>query len=141
MEIAGVLWFGNSFYNGEGATGVGGLGEFNLASRTYRMHYIPEVADWSVGNLTLDGNTLWMGLYHLGEGSSESGGVAYFNRVTGAARRYPVDQSIGSVYRMDDTVYCGSSDGIFLIRGTTITQLRFGPDRTGKLVMISRKIQ
>ena len=105
---------------------MGGLGEFDLASRTY-MHYIPEVAYWSIGQLTLDRNVVWMGLYHLGEGWGESGGVAYFNRVTGAARRYPIDSSIGSIIRVDDTVYCGSSDGIFLIRGATITHLRFAP--------------
>ena len=48
-QIAGgTLWFGETFYDGEGMTGVGGFGYFDTAERKYKIYSPPEIADWSV---------------------------------------------------------------------------------------------
>ena len=33
----GTLWFGKTFYDGEGHTGVGGFGYFDAARKAYRL--------------------------------------------------------------------------------------------------------
>ena len=42
------LWFGKTFYNGEGRTGVGGFGYFDATTRSYRLYSPPEIHRWSV---------------------------------------------------------------------------------------------
>ena len=39
------IWFGLTFYDGEGFTGLGGFGLFNSATREFEMNYPPEMAD------------------------------------------------------------------------------------------------
>lgn len=42
------LWFGKTFYDGEGMTGIGGFGYFEAADRKYHLFAPPEIARWSV---------------------------------------------------------------------------------------------
>ena len=41
------LWFGKSFYDGEGRNGVGSFGYFDIDERSYSLTTVPEIADWS----------------------------------------------------------------------------------------------
>jgi hypothetical protein len=53
------LWFGKTFYNGEGITGVGGFGYFDAASRSYRPYC-------AAGNLEVVGlrSAFWSRMRH-----------------------------------------------------------------------------
>ncbi len=44
----GKLWFGKTFYDGEGMTGVGGFGYFDPADRKFHLFALPQIADWSI---------------------------------------------------------------------------------------------
>jgi hypothetical protein len=61
------LWFGKTFYNGEGRTGVGGFGFFDGATRSYRLYSPPEIHRWSVSAMRVEPDFVWLGLYHFGE--------------------------------------------------------------------------
>ncbi|MDA0207605.1 MAG: hypothetical protein O2795_19995 [Acidobacteria bacterium] len=74
------LWFGLTFYDGEGWTGVGALGAFDVQTRTFAMHYLPEMANWSVSALLVEPDAVWLGLVLNGEGPPYSGGLVRWDR-------------------------------------------------------------
>jgi hypothetical protein len=89
----------------------------------------------------MDGPELWVGLMRRPEGSDYGGGLLKYDTRSGAVTKYPVNDYIHTLDRMGDTLYCGTSHGLYTIREGKITQLRFEPDENGKLVMITRVIQ
>jgi hypothetical protein len=134
------VWFVNSFYDSEGVSGVGGIGTFDVPSRKYEMRYLPEIAPWSGSAMLLDGEDLWIGLMRRPEGAAYGAGLLRYNTRTGAVRKYEIKDLIYTIDRLGETLYCGTSHGLYTIRGETITQLRFEPDAKGKTVMVSRPI-
>ena len=62
-----VLWFGKTFYNGEGLSGVGGFGYFDPTDRQFHIFSGPEIADWSVAAMRVETDSVWLSLSNLGE--------------------------------------------------------------------------
>ncbi len=61
VEGDAAVWFGIEFYEGEGMSGVGGVGRFGtLAGRVDVRRPVP-LRDSSVNVLANDGRTLWIG--------------------------------------------------------------------------------
>ena len=54
--------------------------------------------------------------------------------------KFPVADYIHTIDRLGNTVYCGTSHGLYTVRGNQVTQLRFEPDDQGKLVMVPREV-
>jgi hypothetical protein len=69
------LWFGKTFYNGEGLTGVGGFGYFDATTRSYHLYSPPEIHRWSVSAIRVQPEIIWLGLYRRGEYGNNSGGL------------------------------------------------------------------
>lgn len=76
------LWFGKTFYDGEGTTGVGGFGYFDVADRKYRLFAPAAIADYSVSAIAIDPDAVWMALVTNGEYGGTSGGLLRFDRRT-----------------------------------------------------------
>lgn len=131
------IWFATTFYDGEGVSGVGAIGAFNLSTRKYEMHYPREIALWSGSTILLDGSDLWIGLKRRPEGADLGGGLLRYNIATGAAKIYTLPDMIFTIDRVGDALYCGTSRGLYLKRGDAITQLRFEPDEGGRVVMVA----
>jgi len=113
------LWFGKTFYNGEGWTGVGGFGYFDAATRSYRLYSPPEIHRWSVSAIRVEPDFIWLGLYHRGEYGNNSGGLLRWDRKTEEVRLFDVRLSIGHIVRHHDTLYLGGN-GIITLRGDQI---------------------
>ena len=135
------IWFASSFYDGEGVSSVGAIGSFDVATRKYNMRYLPEIAPWSGSALRLDGDDLWMGLMRRPEGANYGVGLLRYNIGTGGVRKYAVADLIYTIDRLNSAIYCGTSNGLYIVQGDRITQLRFEPDAHGKLTMFSRQIR
>ncbi len=133
------IWFVDSFYDGEGVSGVGAIGTFDATTGEYKMRYLPEIAPWSGSALLLDGQDLWVGLMRRPEGAEIGAGLLRYNTKTGAVKKYAIPDVINTIDRLGDTLYCGTSHGLYMLRGDAITQLRFEPDADGKLVMVARQ--
>jgi hypothetical protein len=73
------IWFGKAFYDGEGTTGVGGLGYFDTRSKQFTIFSIPELADWSVSALYVEDDAVWAGLVNHPEGAGRSGGLIRYD--------------------------------------------------------------
>ncbi len=134
-----TLWFANTFYDGEGMSGVGAIGSFDLVSRKFEMRYLPEIAPWSASAIKLEGDDLWIGLMRRPEGCPYGAGLLRYNQRTAAVRTYPVSDLIHSIESLGGTLYAGTSDGVYMLRGEQLTHLRFEPDASGRFVMVARK--
>lgn len=135
------VWFANSFYDGEGVSGVGAVGAFDVTARKYEMRYLPEIAPWSGSAMLLDGKDLWIGLMRRPEGASYGGGLLRYSTGTGVVRKYAIPDLIYTIDRLGGTLYCGASHGLYTVRDRVITQLRFEPDGKGKLIMVARQVR
>jgi hypothetical protein len=135
------IWFANTFYDAEGVSGVGAIGSFDISTRQYDMRYLPEIAPWSGSAILLDGADLWIGLMSRPEGAEYGAGLLRYNITTGAVAKYAVADYIHTIDRLGDTVYCGTSHGLYTVRGNHVMQFRFEPDDKGKLIMVPREVR
>jgi hypothetical protein len=133
-----TVWFANRFYDGEGTSGVGAVGALDLRTHKFEMRYLPEIAAWSGSAMRLDGDDLWIGLMRQPEGAAFSGGLLRYNLKTGSVAKFEIPDYIYTIDRVGDTVYCGTSNGLFTVRGREVTHLAFEPDVRGKLTMITK---
>jgi hypothetical protein len=135
------IWFASTFYDGEGVSGVGAVGAFDIPARKYQMRYLPEIAGWSGSAILLDGEDLWIGLMRRPEGAVYGAGLLRYNITTGAVKKYAVTDYINTIDRLRETLYCGTSHGLYTVRDNKVTQLRFEPDDKGTLVMVAREVR
>jgi hypothetical protein len=134
------IWFANSFPDGEGYSSVGAIGTFDASTHKFEMRYLPEIAPWSGSAILLDGDDIWVGLSRRPEGAEYGVGLLRYNKVTGAVTKYAVADLIHTIDRIGDTIYCGTSNGLYIVRGDQVRQFRFEPDETGKLAMAAAPV-
>ena len=105
------LWFGKSFYDGEGRNGVGSFGYFDIDERSYSLATIPEIADWSTSAIFVEEGLVWIGLTHYTEGADSSGGLLRYDQETGETRIYPIENVITHILGHNDVIYVGAKRG------------------------------
>ena len=137
---ANLIWFGKSFYDGEGITGVGAIGSFDRTTKRFAFLQVPEVVDWSVSNLLVEGDTIWAGLVHHPEGADVSGGLLQRDIKSGRSRKYDVVDVIFRIERVRDGLYLTTSNGIYVLKAERMTRYRVEPDINGKPVLISEPL-
>lgn len=131
------IWFGKTFYDGEGLSGVGGVGYFDTVKSTYTFLKIPELAAWSVSSLLLDDQTLWIGLVGHPEGADYSGGLLRHDLKTGATKKYSVDEVILRIKRWNGRSYLATTNGASVIEGDRLmARYLVEPDLNGKLIVV-----
>ncbi len=138
----GSLWFAPSFYNGEGQSGVGAIGRFDLDSRKYEMKYLPEIVPCSASALVFDRDKLWIGLEHVPEGAAVGKGLLEYDTKTAIARVYPVTEPITSIQRLGDQIFAATGHGLFVLdtKSKRLTQLRLEPDEKDWLHVVAKDI-
>jgi hypothetical protein len=114
--VGDQLWFGLAFYDGEGMSGVGGLGVLDPASGRLRVRYPPAMAEWSVASLAAQDSVLWVGLVSYGEGSDVGGGLARYEIGTGRFVRYDVPGVISGILPLDGALYLAGERGLHVLR-------------------------
>ena len=134
-----TLWFANTFYDGEGTTGVGGIGSLDLKTGEYNIRHFPEIARWSGSALLVDGPAIWVGLVCRSEGAPTGGGLLRYHPETGQARRYEVPGVISSIDRAGEALYLATSIGLYLFRNGSLTLMRLEPVATGRWDMVTRE--
>jgi len=125
------IWFGKAFYDGEGTTGVGGLGYYNTRTKQFTMFSIPELADWSTSALLVESDTIWAGLVTSPEGPGRSGGVIRYEPSTRSITRYEVPDTALAMIRQQNALFIGTSNGLYILRDGRRTRFRFEPDLNG----------
>jgi hypothetical protein len=122
------IWFGKTFYDGEGETGVGGFGYFDQTAKKLQLFAPPEIVNWSVSALDVTADAVWLALVNNGEWGGSSGGLLRYDRKSGAIRRFPLPDV---VYRLDDVggkIVAATEFGFAVVAGDQVT--RYFVDQT-----------
>jgi len=135
----GGFWFARTFYDGEGTSGVGGVG-FLSRSGQYSWLTIPAVFDWSVDAMSVAPDVLWAGLVSHGEGPDRSGGLLRYDRQTQRSEIQDVPGVILRIAPVGDAVFLGTTRGLYVLRNETMTWHHMEPDVTGRLVVLTERM-
>lgn len=134
------LWFGTNFYDGEGTTGLGGIGYFDFETRKYNINYLKEIADWSTSSIYVDNEHIWVGLVSYPEGATYSAGLAKYNIKGGKIIKYAVPEITNVIYRFGDKLYLGTSDGIYILSHEKLQLIGFSLDIDSKYSLYFKEI-
>jgi len=124
------IWFGLTFYDGEGESGVGGYGYFDTETLQYNIEYKPKWADMSASAFYINGNSMWLGLYHQGE-VNYSGGVIRYDLQTGDITHFEIPEVVHVVKEWQGAVFFGTTNGVWILASGKMTQGYFTIDRKG----------
>jgi hypothetical protein len=138
----GRLWFGKTFYNSEGLTGVGGFGYFDAATATYRLYSPPEIQRWSVSAILVKADCVWLALYRRGEYGNSSGGLLRWDRETAQVRSFAIPDIVTSIAmsitQAGEVVYLGATDGIVALHGDRIASYFIDRTTGGRYIIAAR---
>jgi len=131
------IWIGKTFYDGEGISGVGGVGYYDTLTSAYMFLKIPELVPWSVSSLLLEGQTLWIGLVSHPEGADYGGGLLHYDLRTGTTMKYPVEEVILRIIKWNGRTYLATTGGVSVIEGERVTRRYLvEPALDGKLIVM-----
>jgi len=128
QQETGGIWFGKTFYDGEGSTGVGGFGYFDQKEKKLQLFDPPEIADWSVSALDVTPDAVWIALVNNGEYGGSSGGLLRYDRHTSAARRLALPDIALRLDHINGKILAATDFGFTVVEGDQIT--RFFVDQT-----------
>jgi hypothetical protein len=127
------LWFGKSFYDGEGMRGVGAFGYFDTATRQYRLYSPPEVAACEISAILVEPDVVWVALDHFGEDiSTFPGGLARWNRQTHAVRRYAIEFVVTIITRQNDSLRLTTNGGYALLKNDALDRYQVRTNASGR---------
>jgi hypothetical protein len=132
------IWVAKTFYDGEGVSGVGGVGHVDASGR-YSFLSIPLMVDWSARSLLVEGDSLYVGRVRNGEGAEESGGLLQYNLRTGESLTFPVPDPIHSITRLAGRLFLGTTRGLCVVQDGSIVRYRSEPDTDGRLGVVSER--
>jgi hypothetical protein len=122
------LWFGKTFYDGEGNTGVGSFGYFDATDRQYHLFALPEVADFSISPIHVEPDAVWISIHHAGEWGDSPAGILRYDRKTHAVRKYDLPDDVNGFVASGNRLVAYTSSGIAIIEDDQTT--RYLVDRT-----------
>jgi hypothetical protein len=135
QAVGDRVWFGKTFYDGEGFSGVGSLGYLDATKGTFTFLGIPELRPWSVSALLAQDQIVWAGLVSRPEGADHSGGLLRHDLQTSKTRIYPVEDLITSLHESGDSLIIGTANGIYVLRGGRLVRHRVLPDARGRFLL------
>jgi len=119
------LWFGNSFYDGEGKRGVGAFGYFDASTRQYRLFTPPEVAAYEVSAILVEPDVVWVALDHQGEDISKyPGGLIRWNKTTQQVERYAIEFVVTAIQRDGNSLRLATNGGYALLTRDVLHRFR-----------------
>ena len=133
------FWVAKTFYDGEGTTGVGGIGTVDAAGR-YAFLRIPELFEWSVESLLIEPDAIWAGRVTHPEGADRSGGLLRYDRKTRRIRVYEVPDVIHAIVRVGGAIFLGTNHGLYVINGDTRTRFRAEPAIDGRFMVVRENL-
>lgn len=122
------LWFGKTFYDGEGNSGVGGFGYFDATNRQYHLFALPEVADFAISPILVQPDAIWMSAFWSCEYGCPPGRVLRYDRKSQAIRKYELPDNVYGFIASGNRLLAYTNFGIAVIEGDQTR--RYFVDRT-----------
>lgn len=133
------LWFGKTFYDSEGWSGVGGFGYFDFDTRKYSIYSLPELAEWSVSALLVEPQTVWATLMHRGEWGNNTGGLLRWDRETQTVKTIWLPDAAKQIVRHGDSILVATRNGVTVVTGNAATHYIVDQLSDGRLRVVSRQ--
>lgn len=127
------LWFGKTFYDGEGTTGIGGFGYFSASDEKYHLFAPPEIAESSVSAIDVAPGSIWMALVHNGEWGASSGGLLRYDRQSAAVRRFECPDVGFKFVRAGASLLLATDYGLLVIEGDRVKRYFIDQTTDGRL--------
>lgn len=115
QPVGDMIWFGLTFYDGEGYSGVGGIGTFDLKTQSYEVIYIPALKDFSVSAILVEGDEVWLGLYGQPEAEPYGAGIVLYDVKSKIVQKYDVPGIASRIEKYGSTTYITTSEGFSII--------------------------
>jgi len=135
--VGSRIWFGKTFYDGEGTTGVGGLGYFDTASSRYTFLPVSQMADWSTSAILVEDGSVWAALVGYPEGEAYGGGIIHYDLRRRVTQRFPIDEVISRILRFHHRLYLTSKNGAYQIEGARLIHYRVEPDINNRFILVT----
>ena len=140
--VGNRIWFGKVFYDGEGLSGVGGIGYFDKTLARYGSVPIPELVAWSTSALLLDDRIVWVGLVMHPEGADFAGGLVRHDFKSGATRKIAVEEVVLSIVRWKDRVYAATVNGAYRFDDSgAIVRYRVEPNIDNRFILVTENLE
>ena len=127
------LWFGKTFYDGEGNSGMGGFGYFDASDSQYHLFAPPELADDSVSAILVEPDAVWLGIVRKGEYGGSPRGVLRYDRKTQTVRKYELPDAVYDFSASGNRMLIATSSGIAVIDGDQIKRYFIDHTTDGRL--------
>ena len=111
----GTVWFGQSFYDSEGISGVGGFGHFNTTTGRYEIQSPPEIIDSSVTAILVEQNAVWLATARRGEWGDTSRGLLRFDRAAKTIEKIALGDLTSKILRVGSRVVLATNFGIAIL--------------------------
>jgi hypothetical protein len=131
-----TVWFGKTYYDGEGQTGVGGFGYFDTVKSSYRLFSPEAVRDYSASAIFVESEAVWLGLAHNGEWGSTGGGMVRFDRATERTENFKIREIISGIARMGERIVLTTESGVSILDGKSIRRFIIDETIDGRLRVI-----
>lgn len=106
------VWFGLTFYDGEGMDGVGGLGWLDPVTREAELIYPPAMAGYSVTSIQADRGRILLGLAVRPEGATSGAGLAEYDPASGDLTRILEAGHITGIATEEGRIFAVSDQGL-----------------------------
>jgi hypothetical protein len=110
--VGNRLWFGKSFYDAEGITGIGGFGYFDCEARRFVMYSPPEIRNSSVTSILVIGNDVWMSTAGGGEYGASPHALLRWDMSSEQIHSQSLDAVVTQMADHGDELYLATYDGI-----------------------------
>lgn len=130
------IWFGISFYDGEGYSGVGGIGKYDLKTRKHEIRRPELLVDTSIDEILYDGKYFWLttsGHYEC-TGSPPTYGLLRYNWDSDTFKTFagkdngPCGVVINDLLQTEDALWAATDLGLSRLDKSTGDWKHYKPD-------------
>lgn len=125
------IWFGLSYAENDGYTGIGGIGYFDLNSKNYYINYLKEIIDWSSSAIYKDGDLIYLGASTMSDDYVIPGGIFRYNLKSSELNIYRIPSFTYNIYKHDGKFYIGANNGFYILTNYSIYFVAIHPEGHG----------
>jgi hypothetical protein len=136
--VGSRLWFGKSFYDAEGITGIGGFGYFDCETRRFVIYSPPEIRNWSVTSILIAGNNVWMATSAADEYTFLPHALLQWEIAERRVHSYEFDAVVHSMTQYRNDLYLATDEGIAVLTKKGFRRYLIDMTRDGRHRIILR---
>ena len=112
---------------------MGGFGYHSASEDRFVLVSPPQVRDWSVSAILVEGNVAWVGLHRRPEGEEQPGGLLRYDLRSRETRRFSPRSIIRQIVRWGGNLHLATDGGLYRIAADgRLDRWVFEPGQSGE---------